>query len=40
MLILLLLALVLGGLGAAGLALQRLWSSVPKRNADFQWLEV
>lgn len=39
MLIFLLLALLIGGLAAAGLMLQRLWRAVPRSNRDFEWLE-
>ena len=40
MLIFLLLASsLIAGLGAVGLALQRLWRSVPRSNRDFEWRE-
>jgi hypothetical protein len=38
MLIVVLLGLV-GALAAAGLWLREVWASVPRGNADFQWLE-
>ena len=35
----LVLAAVLGIAAPAGLALHRLWTSVPQSNRDFEWLE-
>jgi hypothetical protein len=39
MLIFLILAAVLAIAAPAGLALHRLWTSVPQSNRDFEWLE-
>lgn len=41
MLIVLLLALLgAGALAALAVSLHALWSAVPRRNADFEWLDV
>jgi hypothetical protein len=39
MLIFLIVVAVLGIAASAGLALHRLWTSVPQSNRDFEWLE-
>jgi hypothetical protein len=38
MLIVLLLALTTGVLASAGFSLHRIWSAIPRSNADFEWL--